>query len=737
MIHYDTETVGFTGPAVLIQYAEDDGPIKLFSPWYHRVHETLDLIEWIMDNEVCGFNLSFDHFQLSKLYTMFSLHEDKLDYPIDYIDDFAIHEEAARHLDICLKPKAALDLMLHARKGPYQSLMNRDPIRIKRVPRILAGRLAKELDQRVELDEIYFARKKNKATPRWQVFPDKKDPEEFCDIVMRFAPKGDLKTLAAHALKVEVTRFADIEFRTPDLVEYEFAPYALAVGKPGRWKNAWPDYIKLHADHWKYNSDARQYAMDDVQWTRGLYHHFDEPPAGDDESELACHIASTRWRGYSLDLDQVEECKRIAKKRITQCPYNAPKKALEWLHAAMPEEERELVTDTGNVTLSEIISWKGHPAASRAHELQESRRAAKEIYLYEMLLKAKRAHFDFKITGARSGRMSGGSSENPTTKTGSINPQGIKRADYVRACFTFADRGEMLCGGDFDAFEVSILAAKYPDTKLNDALHSGKKIHALFALKLWPDLTYDGIMATKGTEDDRYTYGKNTVFSQAYDGTAQTIVKKIPGATIEQAETASKAWRTDYPEMAAGVAKEKARFCSMVQPNGIGTRVVWNDPPDHAESLLGLKRYNFLENKITKVLFDLANKMPKEWQAIKIKIVRRDREQWVSGATCSAIYAAAFSLQASVMRAALNHFIQSTGAGIMKQTQRAVADLQPTGINPFKVRSSNIHDELLCVCKPEMYTKVDSIIKKTVESFRELIPLIKFDLKEMNSWASK
>ena len=45
----------------------------------------------------------------------------------------------------CVKPAAALDLMLHSRKGPYQSLMAREDVRIKRVPTALAYALAKRV----------------------------------------------------------------------------------------------------------------------------------------------------------------------------------------------------------------------------------------------------------------------------------------------------------------------------------------------------------------------------------------------------------------------------------------------------------------------------------------------------------------------------------------------------------------------------------------------------------------
>ena len=99
----------------------------------------------------------------------------------------------------------------------------------------------------------------------------------------------------------------------------------------------------------------------------------------------------------------------------------------------------------------------------------------------------------------------------------------------------------------------------------------------------------------------------------------------------------------------------------MTQPGGIGTKVVWKDPADYAETMLGFRRYFTLENRIARAIFDLARKPPKHWKDCKVKVVRRDRVQTAGGAVSSALYGAAFSMQAANMRAAANHEIQSPG----------------------------------------------------------------------------
>src|SRR5690606_6621278 len=146
------------------------GPVILHEIWKTPICDTLDLIEDICSKEVCGFNLAYDWFHLNKIYTMFYDYPNLRAFPEDIIDELGVIEEKSRFKDICIKPKAACDIMLHARKGPYQSLMDRDDIRIRKVPTAIAWILAEELEKRIQFDNIYFARAKDKYAPKWKVY---------------------------------------------------------------------------------------------------------------------------------------------------------------------------------------------------------------------------------------------------------------------------------------------------------------------------------------------------------------------------------------------------------------------------------------------------------------------------------------------------------------------------------------------------------------------------------------
>ena len=775
--YVDSETVGLYGFPILLQYAVEDGPIVLYDVWKHSVQETLDLIEWMLTHTLVFFNATFDVFMLVKTYTTFSLCP-KDWKPEDHIDEIAIKEKEARD-GPCLKPASILDLMLYARKGPMQSLMARDDIRIKRVPTALAYALAKELEARVQIDQIYFAKKADADAPRWNVF-DRKDSfgdldPDFKDVVLRFSPAGGLKFLAEYVLNRKPKfHFKDVEPPTSwRPYELGFAPYALAVSSPERkwevwgakktkpnltelenellegWAEdgddvishdskdkllgvAWPGVIKKYIDYWAVNAAAREYATDDIVYTRDLDKHFEYPESNDDDSVLAGMVAAVRWHGFTINIEGVKELLAKAKEIVDNSPVNInkPSEVRRYLCAVMDETEQMLLDESTKKAIIESIShWDGHPAAERAKEILLVKFANKEVELYEKLLIAGRFHASFVVIGTLSSRMSGADG---------LNAQGVKHSTDVRSMFTLKWEGMKLSLGDFESFEVTIADAVCQDANLHKDLLSGKKIHAVFGSLLNPGLSYEDILATKGTSNDLYTVAKQGLFGAIlYGGDHTTLVKKL-GIKEDSAKSAIATLLTK----STGIGKWRKRvtdaFCSMQQPGGIGSAVHWRDPVDFAETFLGFRRYYTLENKICKVLFDLARKPPQHWKDTKVKVVRRDRVQTAGGAVASALYGAAFAMQAANTRSAANHEIQSPGAQITKAVQRGVWNIQPVGINNWIVACMNVHDEIAVVSIPEVVDLVEATIQEGVSKYRSLVPLISMKWKkDIDSWGEK
>jgi hypothetical protein len=267
-------------------------------------------------------------------------------------------------------------------------------------------------------------------------------------------------------------------------------------------------------------------------------------------------------------------------------------------------------------------------------------------------------------------------------------------------------------------------------------LQAGKKIHALLAQEYY-EKTYEEIMADKDASGKMYGTAKSGIFGFFYGGDHTTWNKRL-GWDLVRAEQTFDGLQTRYPGIKEARGRIQSDFCSMVQPGGIGSQVVWNDPADFCETFLGYRRYYTLENKICKALFGLAQAPPKKWKKCEFKVCRRDRLQSASGAVQSAIFGAAFQIQARNMRSANNHLIQSPGAQITKRMQRRIWDFQPCGAGPWMVAPINIHDEVMCVTHPSIIKQVTRLVQGVVESYRPQVPLIGITWDEdMDHWAGK
>ncbi len=769
-LYLDVESIGLHGLPVLFQYAVEDGPIELYDIWLHPVHETLKLVESLLSKCLVGFNEAFDFFMLAKLYTIWSLLPGDW-LPAEHIEEIAAKEACGRD-GLCIKPASCLDLMLHSRTGPLQSLMNRDSIRIKKIPTILATPLAVELEKKVELDGIYFAGRKDRDTPKWKVLPrhnaDGEVDPNFQDVCLSFSPKSGLKFLAEYILKIKPDyHYEDVEPATQP-AELGYIPFATGIAQPPDWVvydkkgrdigRAWPALIANHIKHWATNQHARQYASDDVMYTRLLDEYFGYPKPDDDNSTLACMVAAVRWHGFRVDLAESRRLLNRAQTYVATAPVNlnAPKEIRAYIRECMLEEEAllidestargnlEKIRDTLVVAEAEIcIKCNGvgcprcrngvlesgpMPAAERAAELLKLKVANNEVGLHEKMLKAGRFHASFNVIGTKSARMSGADD---------LNAQGIKHTADVRRMFPLAWEGMILCGGDFDSFEITLADAVYRDSALREDLLKGTKIHAVMGTLLYPDKSYEDIIASKDTDFDMYVRGKQAIFALLYGGDFNTIHKKL-SIPLEIAETAFNTFLERYPVIRKAREEVFARFAAMTQADGIGSAITWEDPADYAETFLGFKRYFTLENKICHTLYKLAFSLPRAWHNIPVKVMRTNRVQTASGAVASAIYGAAFQLQAANGRAANNHYIQSVGAEITKKVQRRIWDLQPAGAHGWCVAPFNVHDEVLSVTHPDYVDRVTETVRETVESYRPQVPLIGMTWSTaMDNWAEK
>jgi DNA polymerase I-like protein with 3'-5' exonuclease and polymerase domains len=328
--------------------------------------------------------------------------------------------------------------------------------------------------------------------------------------------------------------------------------------------------------------------------------------------------------------------------------------------------------------------------------------------------------------------MSGGSDEGETSE--SISAHGIPHEEEFREVFEFAGEDEYLVGGDAVSFEVTILDGVFDCPNLHQQLKEGKKFHGLMG-EIWFDTDYDDIIEDK----DKYSKAKAGDFAWVYGAMVPKIAETL-GLEEDTVEESNKELGRRYPEVVEKRTEVAQAFCSMRQPGGIGTNIEWHEPQDYIESIFGFRRYFTLENSICRSLFNLARKPPKHWRAIKETVVRHTYRgvQKLGGACQSAIYAAAFNIQSSNMRAATNHIIQSPGGTLTKMFQYMLwRDIQPIGVSTFHIRILNVHDELLSVVKKQHITKTHEVKNKFISWAKKYVPLINWEWDTLKNWSEK
>lgn len=732
----DTETCGLTGPVVTIQWSTGGDPV-IHEVWRQPADRTVGLIEQIAHGSVLGFNLAFDWYHLQRAWSVLRhLDPNECPTPRGWLEV----ERRLRYReleDLCLKPRAACDVFLWARKGKAQICMERDDIRIKRVPRAMAEGLAGYLDGHMarEFPDILFHFRKDGY--QWEI--NEEDDPEFPDLILRFGASSGLKPLCGWLLGAD----------TMDLpVEREYMPKDKKLGW-NPFNDSWHHLLDYHVSFWANNARARRYASADVTLTRDLWKHLGSPEPGDIDSTLACQVASVRWRGFKIDESKVQAVRAQTLIDEAAAP-TAPAQVRAALLEVLDPFEAAVLTDTRDETL-EFIEKEGMTEEGRAlaARIRQARGAQKLRDFCDKLLTVGAFHPDYKVVGTLSGRMAG---------TGGMNATGVPKE--LRECFVLAEDGERLEGGDFDGFEPAIAEGLYADTKLREDIRSGVKLYCLFGAQI---LECDPAELTKEADPDRYDQCKMGFLATLYGAQAGKIAALF-GITEEMAEAGIARFLSHYEGVGAAQAQTYEDFCSMRQEGGIGTKITWHDAADYVESLFGFRRYFTLENTVCKALFDLAGKVrdelggdcatcggegmvfdPFEETVMKTpcpkckgKVTRRPgREQTLTGATQSALFACAFQIQARNMRAAGNHRIQSSGAWITKNLQAAVWEHQPVGAHPWVVKPLQVHDEVLVATTLPLGV-LHETKDRVVGSFRDRVPLLEMKWGEgLKSWAEK
>lgn len=719
-VTFDSETLGLTGPMVLLQYQINDQPIKLWDIWLNEAGETRELIEYIARQNVVGFNLTYDWFHLTKIYNLLTTLSPNAK-PIDHIDAI-VEVDEANYAYYCLRPRSACDVMLQARQDKYQHVMGRDDIYIRKVPTDAADELKEYLEENIKLPDICFA--KSSKGYQWRIQSvDGRD--DVVNLVLQFNASGNLASLAKEVLNKE-----KLDWPIPPEImpakdsDLSWKPYGQHGSTP------WRSLIEQNIEYWRNDPKAREYGKVDVELTYELYRALD-CHLGDDNSMLACAVGAARWKGFAIDHNRVKVLTDEYQEAVDSCEvsFNSPVQVKEQLHSLLDPAEKLLVSSVDAKTLKAL---KDHSEAGElCTKVLAARKADKRLGILNRLNKINALHPDFKIFGTKSSRSSGGSEEG---KGESINPQGIPREKQFRSCFPLAYSDELLIGGDATSYEIAIMADAYGCESLKDRLKEGLKYHALMG-EVWLNVKYDDALNNK----EIYDKLKATNFAYGYGGQEAKVAETL-GVTVPEARAAMDRLKDIYPEIIEKRNEVELKFCSMRQPGGVGTNVEWHDPDDSISTMFGFKRYFTLENQVCHDLYNISQ----SYRSLVKGEVDRHRDpdnprlQSYTGAIKTALFAAAFNIQAKNMRAAVNHIVQGAGAHMTKRFQAMLNEIQPPGVHPYYIRLLQVHDELMAVCLNEEIAEETRLVRdQFIRTYREYVELLDWEWDYLDDWSDK
>lgn len=755
---FDTEGLGLHSPSVLLQYAFDDADPTLYDLWLEPAGKTRDLFRRIVESRVVAHNLTFDWGRLQAFWSGLHAFGDN-ERPIDDVSKFIVSEYENRSV-ACLKPPKAVCTLLLCQKQLGGSALATKEIRVRRIPERVAEDVARILTNNTNLPAILFAKRADRDQ-RWRVADSDGGPG-WNDIVLSFAPSNALKDIAELVFGDAVTRFDEIA--PPGFAaELGYAPFyylnngdgtGLLDGKP-----MWPLLLHDHINHWKTEPSARKYAAADVTLLRKLYRHLGAIDT-DFDGEMACQVASVRISGMSFDnamlQDQIDYSSSIVDTAAVNVDSHVQVRqyiaeALDPMEAlvvadgcrkeilekviqtfSLPEEEECCDDGCPRCDGKKVVGPGPMPVADRAAHILEIRKHRKRLQLYTKLSECGGHIFpSFRVVGTKSGRMSSGDG---------INYHAIDSSKEIREMFTLAeDVLNVVSGGDFDSQELAIAAAVMNDAGLADDIAKGKSLHGVFAAEA-SGIPYERIMKFKDdkstTEAHFYKISKICVYAILYGASAFNIAQTLKVSEAD-ADRIIQGFFEKYPYMAE-TRKWVKKSLEALSTDENGRLVIHKPERTSVESVFGYSRSFQVE-------FAVMHAMVKSMDEIKETIGKSIREtlnktrgdndelftirsekkgrQTLDGAIISALYGSTFSLQGKILRAALNHLIQSAGRTITLRVQKRSWDVQPVGITPFRVKLMSIHDEIMVTSSMEDAITIRQAVVDEVADICKTVPL--------------
>lgn len=753
----DTETLGLYGPPAIMQigWGSEATPF-IYCPWTEPAGKTRELLREVLQHVVVAHNLTFDWEKIQQLWAGLMDFDDG-DRPIDDIQRFAdsmFHNRS----ETCLKPVGGVCTLLLSQKRTGGAGMASKEIRVRKIPESVGEIVADVLNNYTDVPDIMFAGRNSQP---WTV-GESDAGAGWVDVVIRFAPSNALKDIAKLVLGRGTGNKIGAEVQPPPFpAEVGYAPYPWLLDEGNQTYQGEPLWnheplLREHVHFWSVDEVARDYALDDIHLLRDVYNHFGAP-VEDFDSDIATQVASVRAAGFAIDMDQLQVACEASVEVVEGAEINvdSPKQVREYISEALDPLEAIVVAESANKEiLKNIISafvlenqepcckdgcprcdgtgFVGPgpmPVVRRAQHVLDIRKHRKRIQVFDKLALACGAYPAFRVIGAKSGRMSG---------SGGLNYHGIDKSGDVRSIFTLAEGDWVVSGGDYDSQELAIAAAVMKDSDLAGDIAKGRSLHGVFAAEA-SGMPYEQIMAKKEVdntpESQWYSKGKVCVYAILYGASAYNIAQTLQ-IEEEEAEEVIRGFFEKYPLMqATRKAVQKSLRC-LHSSAGENLRVT-KPEQTYIESIFGFRRSFEVELSLIETISQAMPEIRERLKGVPGRVFRKEKkgEQTLAGAVLSALYGAAFSIQGKVLRAGLNHIIQSAGRTITLRTQASAWRAQPVGVEPFKLKLMSVHDEIVVASSPETADEVAELVEAEVNELCKTVPLLSIGWgKNLGSW---
>ena len=808
VIFLDTETMGFFGLPFLIQARTGaGGDVEVIHVLDRRPSDVAHWVRELVAGQtvlVCH-NAMFDLSMLAKLLTVAEMVSDWSFASIWTAERIwrgeVTYDERLGHLKL-VYPFAVEDTLIAAQSLPPLREMFMRPVtaRCARLPVPIIPQLEAVLTHALNRRPFYSPRNRrlNLAVGDWLRYyvegnSNRKDRQrtEAAQACEDFGFQREVRFTITPRNPYSLKHIARVLGYPEDAHEFDFlndfGRIRLTEPCPTYRDRAFYELLYNYTRQHQHDDRFIEYAKRDVDMLEFVHTHY----AAQAGYENLLHdfgvlplMANLRLYGVHVDRGRVAATQALYRQRVDDsrakltdaglANFNSWVQVVRFVNRLLREnlrldqiEEMDPVKDMREDTLNRVLRvmtatlGDDHGAAVTMGHIVRARAAAKRTQFFERVV-GDTLYPVFHVKGTQTDRMT---STRPAIQT--IPKPGADDDDDAsnfRSAFT-PPSGYATLVGDFDQFEMRLMAAVAGETHLMDAFDQENDTHAVTAMRtMGPEIRKlnrryavmsddDLVAALAAKEAALKVYrgrGKVLNFAISY-GASQWGIARLAGIPVDEAKKLIAAFHKAYPALSSDIKKTHARLSVLgeqVGMNGYPYAVLQHARSTQVTNRIGMVRCFDLPLRLIEILMKLAEAND-IYRYLPILDGHQgqygpyyDEDKTPDQVVRSQLRSAARKLQNYIHRQAYNFRIQSLGAYYTKELQTDLARVAiPSGVHRACDLSAlpgiNVHDEIHMYVRGDATPFIDRAADFTRRVSAELRVPIKFEFNNVASWADK